>query len=240
MTGLLQSELLKLRTTRTAVVLALGLLAITAAGTVGVLLLSDESPLDLQDGLPSAAAFATLFALLFGILVMTGEFRHGTATPTFLASPRRERVLVAKVLAATLGGLALALAASALVYLVAIPWLVVQGDAIRLFGSEPLGTVAAIVAGAAIWGALGVGLGAIVRSQVGAMIGGLVWLLIVESIVGGLLPGAAPYLPGRALGAIFDDPGEGLSVWGGVAVSLGYAAAFCVAGTLLTARRDIT
>lgn len=240
MTGLLQSELLKLRTTRTAVVLALGLLAITAAGTVGMLLLSDESPLDLQDGLPSAAAFATLFALLFGILVMTGEFRHGTATPTFLASPRRERVLVAKVLAATLGGLALALAASALVYLVAIPWLVVQGDAIRLFEGEPLGTVAAIVAGAAIWGALGVGLGAIVRSQVGAMIGGLVWLLIVESIVGGLLPGAAPYLPGRALAAIFDDPGEGLSVWGGVGVSLGYAAAFCVAGTLLTARRDIT
>lgn len=240
MTALLQSELLKLRTTRTAVVLALGLLAITAAGTVGVLLLSDESSLDLQDGLPSTAAFATLFALLFGILVMTGEFRHGTATPTFLASPRRERVLVAKVLAATLGGLALALAASALVYLVALPWLVVQGDAIRLLGSGPLGTVAAIVAGAAIWGALGVGLGAIVRSQVGAMIGGLVWLLIVENIVGGLLPGAAPYLPGRALGAIFDDPGEGLSVWGGVAVSLGYAAAFCVAGTLLTARRDIT
>lgn len=240
MTALLRSELLKLRTTRTAVVLALGLLAITAAGTVGVLLLSDESPLDLQEGLPSTAAFATLFALLFGILVMTGEFRHGTATPTFLASPRRERVLVAKVLAASLGGLALALAASALVYLVAVAWLVVQGDAIRLFGSEPLGTVAAIVAGAAIWGALGVGLGAIVRSQVGAMIGGLVWLLIVENIVGGLLPGAAPYLPGRALGAIFDDPGEGLSVWGGVAVSLAYAAGFCLAGTLLTARRDVT
>lgn len=239
MTALLRSELLKLRTTRTAIVLALALLAITAAGTVGVLVLSDESPLDLQEGLPDTAAFATLFALLFGILVMTGEFRYGTATPTFLVSPARERVVVAKVLAAMLGGLTLASAAAALAYLVAIPWLVAQGDDIHLFESEPLSTVAAIAAGAAIWGGLGVGLGALVRSQVGAMIGALVWLLIVENIIGGLLPDVGRYLPGRALGAIFGDPGEGLSVWWGVAVSLGYAAALCVAGALLTARRDI-
>lgn len=240
MTALLRSELLKLRTTRTAVVLALALLAITAAGTVGVLVLSDESPLDLQEGLPNTAAFATLFALLFGILVMTGEFRYGTATPTFLVSPVRERVVVAKVLAAMLGGITLALAAAALVYLVALPWLAAQGDTIHLFGSEPVGAVAAIAAGAAIWGGLGVGLGALVRSQVGAMIGALVWLLIVENIIGGLLPDVGAYLPGRALGAIFGEPGEGLSVWGGVAVSLGYAAAFCVAGMFLTARRDVT
>lgn len=239
MIPLLRSELLKLRTTRTAVVLALGLLAITAAGTIGVLVLSDESELDVQEGLPSAAGFAALFALLFGILVMTGEFRHGTATPTFLVSPLRERVVAAKSLAAMLGGLALALAASALVYLIAIPWLAVQGAELRLFESEPLGTVAAIVSGAAIWGGLGVGLGALVRSQVGAMIGALVWLLIVESIIGGLLPDLGPYLPGRALTAIFGDPGDGLSVWGGVGVSLAYAAAFCVAGALLTGRRDV-
>lgn len=239
MTALLRSELLKLRSTRTSLVLALGLLAITAAGTLAVLLVSDESAIDLQEGLPNTAAFATLFALLFGILVMTGEFRHGTATPTFLVAPVRERVVVAKALAAMLGGLALALTASALVYLCALPWLAAQGDAIHLFETAPLGTVAAIVAGAAIWGALGVGLGALVRSQVGAMIGAVVWLLIAENIVGGLLPRIGPYLPGRALGAIIDDPGDGLSVWGGVGVSLAYAAGFCIAGALLTARRDI-
>lgn len=240
MSALFRSELLKLRTTRTAVVLALALLAITAAGAVGILLLSDESGLDLQTGLPAAASFATLFALLFGILVMTGEFRHGTATPTFLVSPVRERVVAAKALAATLGGLALALAASALVYLISILWLAAQGDEIHLFESEPLGTVAAIAAGSAIWGGLGVGVGALVRSQVGAMIGVLVWALIVENIIGGLLPDVGPYLPGRALTAIFGDPGEGLTVWGGVGVSLAYTAVFCVAGTLLVSRRDLT
>lgn len=240
MTALLRSELLKLRTTRTAIVLALALFAITAAGTVGMLVLSDESGLELQEGMPSAAAFAALFALLFGILVMTGEFRHGTATPTFLVSPVRERVVVVKALAAMLGGLALGLAASAVVYLIAVPWLAGQGDEVHLFEGEPLGAVAAIVSGAAIWGGLGVGLGALVRSQVGAMIGALVWLLIVENIIGGLLSDIGPYLPGRALAAIFGDPGDGLSVWGGVGVSLAYAAAFCIAGVLLTGRRDIT
>ena len=240
MSALFRSELLKLRTTRTAVLLAAALLAITAAATVGALLLSDESALDLQEGLPSGAAFSAIFSVLFGILVMTGEFRHGTATPTFLVSPERERVVAAKALAAMCGGFGLALAACALVYLIALPWVVVEGDGIRLFGRAPLGVVAAILVASAIWGALGVGLGALVRSQVGAMIGALVWLLIVENILAGLLPAVDPYLPGRALGAIFDDPGEGLSVWGGVAVSLAYAAGFCGAGTLLTVRRDIT
>lgn len=240
MSALFRSELLKLRTTRTAVVLAAALLAITAAATVGALLLSDESALAVQEGLPSGAAFSAIFSVLFGILVMTGEFRHGTATPTFLVSPVRERVVAAKTLAAMFGGLLLALAASALVYLIALPWLVVEGDEIELFGRAPLGLAAAIMVGSAIWGALGVGLGALVRSQVGAMIGALVWLLIVENIVGGLLPSLEPYLPGRALGAIFDDRAEGLSVWGGVAVSLAYAAGFCVVGALLTTRRDIT
>ncbi len=71
------------------------------------------------------------------------------------------------------------------------------------------------------------------------MIGVLVWFLILEPLVGHLNSGFAPYLPGAALGAIFSGS-EDLSSWAGAAVSLGYATAFCVSGTLLTVRRDIT
>jgi ABC-2 type transport system permease protein len=234
-----RSELLKLRTTRTAVVLAVGLYAISVIAVVGSLILSDSLDRSTQADLPGSAGFAVLFAILFGILVMTGEFRHGTATPTFLATPRREQVLLAKALAAAVGGLTLALSAVVLVYVVAIPWLLVTGNSILLFEHDPLRTALGLVVASTIWGALGVGVGAVVRSQVGAMIGALVWFLILEPIVGHLSSRVSPYLPGAALGAIFDGS-EDLSSWAGVAVSLGYAAAFCLAGTLLIVRRDIT
>ena len=42
------------------------------------------------------AGFATIFALLFGIVVVTAEFRHGTITPTFLVTAARTRVILSK------------------------------------------------------------------------------------------------------------------------------------------------
>lgn len=239
MIALFRSELLKLRTTRTAVVLALGLYAISVIAVVANMITSDSLDRSVQADLPGAAGFAVLFAILFGILVMTGEYRHGTATPTFLATPRRERVLIAKTFAAAVGGLTLALSALVLVYAVALPWLLVTGDSILLFERDPLRGALGLLVASAIWGALGVGVGAVVRSQVGAMIGVLVWFLILEPLVGHLSSRVSPYLPGAALGAIFEGS-EDLSSLAGAAVSLGYAAAFCAAGTILTVRRDIT
>lgn len=239
MTALFRSELLKLRTTRTALTLAVGLLAITLVGVVGVLVLSDGLGASAQENVIGAAAFSILFSILFGILVMTGEFRHGTATPTFLASPKRERVVVAKALAAVVGGFMLALSALLVAYAVAVTWLLAAGEDVLLFEREPLRDGLALLAAAAIWGALGVGVGAVVRSQVGAIVGALVWFLILEGLLGVLWSDAAPYLPGAAIGAVFDASDE-LSSGAGAALSIGYALAFCAAGTVLTARRDLT
>ena len=88
MIALFRSELLKLRTTRTAVVLALGLYAISVIAVVASLV--DERlarPVRAGRSARVSAEFAVLFAILFGILVMTGEYRHGTARRRF--SPHR-------------------------------------------------------------------------------------------------------------------------------------------------------
>jgi ABC-2 type transport system permease protein len=106
MTRLVQAELLKLWTTRTARVL----LGLTAAGTAGLVTLvlafagRPGQPTLGDDALRQLVAAPngplTLAALVLGVLGMAGEFRHGTATSTFLVTPARGRVVAAKLGAA--------------------------------------------------------------------------------------------------------------------------------------------
>src|SRR6266702_2398340 len=94
MTRLVRTELLKLRTTR----MNYGLLAAAGALTALISVL-----------IASRAGHAVG---LGGVIVSVGEFRHGTATPTYLAGPHRNRVMIAKIVAAALVGLAFGLVAS--------------------------------------------------------------------------------------------------------------------------------
>jgi ABC-2 type transport system permease protein len=240
--ALFRSEFLKLRTTRTVLWLTLALVALTAlaaATAVAVTEAFEIADTEWQADLSSAAISALGFALLFGILVMTGEFRHGTITPTALVTPRRERILLAKALAAALGGALLVLLAAVVVYAIAVPWLAARQIPVRLFESEPLQRVGLLVVVGALCGAIGVGLGAIVRSQIGTIVGAAVWLFVLEALIGALFDEVAPYLPASALGAIAFELEE-LSRAGGLAVSLGYAVGLCAVGAVLLVRRDLT
>jgi ABC-2 type transport system permease protein len=242
--GSLGAELLKLRTTRASIGLVLALIAvggIAGAGTVGTAPRRRLETTDFDGELALAAGIAPLFALLFGVLVVTTEFRHATATPTFLTTPVREVVIAAKTLAAASAGVALGLLSLAAVYAVALPWLAARGSSLAVFGGEAVPRIVGMLGVAAAWGALGVGLGALVRNQVGAVVAALLWFLMAEPLVGFLLDEVAPYLPGAAADALSgsEDP-DRLSQLGGLAVSVAYAAGACVLGTLAVGRIDIT
>jgi len=249
MTRLVHAELLKLWTTRTArIVLALAA-AGTAALTVAVLVLADrpgqpalgEDALRQLVGVPNAPL--TLAALILGILGMAGEFRHGTATPTFLVTPARGRVVAAKLAAAAVAGLAVALVASAVVLAIALPWLPAKGVQVPLADPGLAARVAGLAAAVALHAVLGTGLGAVLRNQFAAVVAGLLlWQGGVEDLVVGVLgrPGLGRWLPGGAAAAL-TAPGEGtLAMWAGALVLAAYGLTLAVVGGRLVVSRDLT
>ena len=248
MTRLVQAELLKLWTTRTARVL----LALTAAGTAALVTLvlalagrpgqptlGDDALRQLV-GVPNGPL--TLAALVLGVLGMAGELRHGTATATFLATPVRGRVVAAKLAAAALAGLAMALVATAVGLAVGLPWLHAKGIGAGL--ADPgLGLrVAGLAAAVALYAVLGTGLGALVGNQFAAVVVGLLWLHGVEAILVGMLhrPGLGRWLPEGAATAL-TAPGDGtLPMWAGGLLFAAYGLALALLGGRLMVRRDLT
>lgn len=249
MTRLVHAELLKLWTTRTArVVLALAA-AGTAALTVAVLTLAGrpgqpalgEDALRQLVGVPNAAL--TLAALLLGILAMTGELRHGTATQTFLVTPRRGRVVAAKLAASALAGLAVALVAAVVVLAIALPWLPAKGVRVPLADPGLAARVAGLAAAVALHAVLGTGLGAVLRNQFAALVAGLLlWQGGVEDLAVGLLgrPGLARWLPEGAAAALTAPGPATLAMWAGALVLAAYGLALAVVGGRLVVSRDLT
>jgi ABC-2 type transport system permease protein len=235
---LISAELFKLRTTRAFYALAGGALGFTLlVTTLGAIF--DQSELVLGDVM-MVAFFTQLITLVIGILCITNEFRHGTITPTLLVSPVRPRLVLAKVVASLLVGLALGLAACAIIAgVVALD----GGD-----GDEALKLIAggAILAG--VYAVLGVGLGAIIRNQVGAIIGALVYLLLLEGLIG-LVPGIRDVLPIYGLGGTSqslratdagDPDTDFLAQLPGGLLLAGYVAVFVIAGIAVMRNRDVT
>ena len=108
MTALLRAELVKLRTTRTFVVLAglaAGLSMLLAGLAAG---LADENTGDIVTEV-FATDLSSIFVLILAIVGITGEWRHRTITSSLLAEPDRVRFLAAKTLAYAAAGLVLSL-----------------------------------------------------------------------------------------------------------------------------------
>jgi hypothetical protein len=177
---------------------------------------------------------------------VTTEFRHGTITPTFLAAPVRERVLGAKAATVSLVALLFDLLALVVIAAVALIWLSAVGADIHLGSGEVWERAAQTLLGAVLWGLMGVAVGALVQSQVAALVGTLIWIFVGESLLWGLfalldVDGAVSYLPFQSLDAADGTGGEDLLSYGpGVAVACAWIALIGAAGTLRTRRRDIT
>jgi hypothetical protein len=249
MTRLVQAELLKLRTTRSARILlalagagtaALVALVFLFAGRPGQPALGDDA---LRQLVLVPAKPLTLAALVLGVLAMAGELRHGTATSTFLVAPVRGRVVAAKLVAVAVAGLAMSLLSSAAVLAVGLPWLRAKGIDVAVADPGLGARVAGLAVAVALYAVLGVGLAALVRNQVAAVVVGVLWWSQgFEQVLVGLLrqPGLERWLPMGAASAL-TAPGDGtLAMWAGGLVFAAYGLVLALAGGRLVVRRDLT
>jgi ABC-type transport system involved in multi-copper enzyme maturation permease subunit len=247
MTRLVNAELLKLRTVRTtAVVLALAA-ATTVVIMTAVMLIAGRPGQPAIDSalLPDLVVVAkgplVVFALILGVLGMSGEFRFGTATPTFLVTPNRGRVVAAKVIANALAGAALA-AVSALVALaMGLPWLRAKGVEIVILDADVGARLLGLAATSALHAVLGIGLAALIRNQIVAVAAGLLWMR-VEDLLPAVLnrPGLGRWLPEGAAAALTGPGAATLSMWAGGLLFAAYGLALALIGTRLVVRRDLT
>ena len=246
MTALLRAELLKLRTTRAIygylllLVLLSGIGAAAQATAAHLFELKDPA---YQRDLLSESVAAPLLALLLGILSVTVEWRHGTITRTLLVCPRRLRILAAKEVNAFVLGIVLAVLGVAVVIAVAAP-ILSRDDSPFVVDAAFAGRIGEIILATALWGALGVGVGAVVQHQAAALVGTIVWILIVESLIAALLDWAglgrvADVLPRHALDALAGHE-QGLSPGAGAAIGIAYVCGFAAVAFFRLRRQDIT
>jgi ABC-type transport system involved in multi-copper enzyme maturation permease subunit len=261
-TRLVRTELLKLATMR----LSYGLLAVAAALSALFCLLETDQAGAAGTGVPSISTadglrtvttvtgVAMLFAAVFGSIAANGEFRHSTATLTYLATPKRARVLIAKVIASSCAGALFGLVAGTIATGIGLAFAASHGDHVALSAGTLVGHVAGATVGATLLAGLGVAVGSLVRSQLATVIGIFVWAILVESAIGGLATSTRRYLPytaattlaGTKLGNAAFGPAHGLNGSGPLpfAAAAGLVAAVTAAAALIaawtTVRRDIT
>lgn len=252
MRRLVAAEFQKLSTTRLWLWLLLASLAITALYASLTLAFADNDvtfPLSSPQGqrtlLAVGAGAATPLAAVLGAIAMTGEFRHRTATTTFLITPQRGRIVGAKLVAMGILGVGYGVACVLLTVTIAWPWLGSMDIRLDLTAGGIPTTLAGAILAVALFGLIGVGLGALVREQVVAVVGLLVYLFVVEPLLTGIPALAAwtIYLPGPARAALTQTAltyRDFLAQWQGAAMLTTYAVVLAGVGRVLAIRRDVT
>lgn len=212
MGALIQAEFARITATRGLLVLAVADVLLSGLGTVSVgVTLNKPTGIDVHTSEGVARAFSSgftggLVASIFAALMITSEFRHRTVSQAVIDSGARVRWVMAKILPAVAVGLSFTTAAQFVTLLVGLPFLAKAGVHPDIWhGSLLRMTIGTALLGipAALWG---MAVGLLVRSQVGTVVGLIVYSVIAEAAVLQFLPAIGKWLPGGAQAALVDDP----------------------------------
>jgi ABC-2 type transport system permease protein len=248
---LVHAELLKVRSTRLWIGMAIGAVGLTGVSTILFLALAHSAnaqangihPIVTTEDLRTLVfqASGTLaFVLVLAATMATAEFRYGTASGTYLAVPSRMRVISAKSIAGAIVGLLYGVAAATMTVAIAVVWLAIDGRSIPI-GASVIGAIGQEGLRCAYGAALAVGVGAALRSQLVAILGLLGWLFIVEPLGVALLPRFAKFMPFAGVGGAFGHGNEtALFGWAGsLALAVVWVVSVWASAVSLERTRDV-
>lgn len=265
MTRLIEAELYKLRTTPgpwicIAVTVLLTGLGVTTAFIVGhhhvVRFTAPTTTMGLRDLVGAGYEAGVVMAPVLGVICITTEYRHRILTATLLLDPRRAQVLTAKIVASVVWGLLMSIASFAMVAAMGIPLLVVEGGSLSALGHQVGPVVPGILAAYALLAMYGMGIGTLVRNQIGGVILALGITLVLEPIIVAIFSSLAHmdvnFLPSRATQAVAGGlvphgaaSASGtsqvlLSWWLGAIALVCWGLGTSIIGYFVTFRRDVT
>ena len=206
---------------------------------------------DLVDTVYREAAAGTILALILGVLIMAGEFRHSTAVSTFLATPKRISVLVGKLIVAALGGIFYMLVSTGFGFAAGAIALSRYPDSALPHAAVFVNTLFAAALSGSVLAILGVAIGTLVRNQMAAVTGSLLWLFIIERLISAFLPDIGKYLPNGLISGMLAVKIQGTTSTGvnihsdyldalpATLILMAYATVFSLAAIATTLRKDI-
>jgi ABC-2 type transport system permease protein len=269
---LLRSERIKMMSTNTWWLFSIGVLVTTGLALLVNIGMADSdltSPDSSATGqavadeaaniFTSGQYFGGLFVMLLGILLITNEYYHQTATMTFLATPRRTYVIIGKFVTAMLAAAIVWVVTTALDLAFGSIFFASTGFDSHLGDWSVQRAIAINLLMFALWGVFGIGLGALLRSQIGATVTAALLYTIgiyaafaifallrnfvfhTDQVWKGvvLIPAIAAQIaetPGT-----FDLPNNvHVTWWWGVVVMVAYGVIMASVGTLILRKRDIS
>jgi ABC-type transport system involved in multi-copper enzyme maturation permease subunit len=205
----------------------------------------------------SGQTLGPLFVLLLGVIIVTSEFFHQTATATFLATPHRSVVAAGKLVTAILVGAVFWLVATVINIVAGVIFFGTEGVSNSLGRWDVTRSVLLNLAAFAVWAVFGIGLGVLIRSQIGAVVTGSVlylvsvpvlaqipFLIIQSTLIKKDWVLTAQVIAPSVAAAIMTTPGRlyehAAPQWAGAVVLIGYAVLTGAIGTVIMRRRDIS
>jgi hypothetical protein len=242
MTRLLRSEALKAATAPVTYGLLAAILVMTALNT-GLPLSDAHADLMVAQTVEHALGASRDFTVLFVALGAVGaaaEFRHRTAIPTFLAAPRRARLVEAKLAVYLVVGMLGAAVAGVLQLGIVLPWAAANGHALAPWDAAVLAPLLTSVVAGACYTAFGVAIGLLVRNQLAALIVAIGWFTVVEAALAILAPGVSRFLPGGALSGVDTQGLHLLPLFAAVPLVAAWVAAVSALAVHTTLGRDVS
>jgi len=203
----------------------------------------------------SGQFFGLMFAMLLGAILVTNEYFHQTATATFLATPHRTAVIVAKLATAVLAAGFFWIFSTAISVAAGVMFFNAKGYGPQLDQWPVQRAILFNGLAYALWGVLGVGLGVLIRNQIGAVLTGAISYVLGTQIVQGIAFLISVWLDATwPLKIMVAWPAVASSVmispeklypeapawWVGGLVLVAYGVVFGVVGTLIMRKRDIS